>query len=498
MTKAITVVQQIKSPIRRHHRQRKTLIGLGLNKVGKIAEFPSNSQMLGMIEKTKHLLKIIFSSKELPLKRFNALAAYTRKPEIILYIEDIEWYATDDERLLGVLVHDLHDHDFGWVILGRDEQLRFRAVDVGHSESTVVSARQKLFANLQIQQNNPDEEFYQYDSTALPFDLFKLAAPEQNLSLYFKTLQNEERYSPAREIIRAMMYFYGDLDGNFIQQFQTTGFDARLWELYLFATFTELGFAPQNTDSVPDFIFSGPFGSFGVEATSINQGAQVQFPQSKEQLINYIENYIPIRIARVLKRKLERENPYWLLPEMAGLPFVIAVQDFHLPGAMRMILPAMTEYVYGFRQDMEDFSQIKNIQEHNWENLRERSGFFNFPGAENVSAIIINPQGTLPKFNRMGFLAGFGNRRVKMTRTGVATDPADDSPRPFKHDVSDPLYDETWVEGMVVLHNPNARIPLLPDLIPGARHEFLQPTGRTMSLVPSFHPLFSATSIDVI
>jgi hypothetical protein len=36
-----------------------------------------------------------------------------------------------------------------------------------------------------------------------------------------------------------MMHWYEDPDGNFIEQFQTTGFDARLWELYLFAMFCE-------------------------------------------------------------------------------------------------------------------------------------------------------------------------------------------------------------------------------------------------------------------
>jgi len=40
-----------------------------------------------------------------------------------------------------------------------------------------------------------------------------------------------------------MMRFYEDTDGNFVEQFQTTAFDACIWELYLFATFTELGYS---------------------------------------------------------------------------------------------------------------------------------------------------------------------------------------------------------------------------------------------------------------
>jgi hypothetical protein len=134
------------------------------------------------------------------------------------------------------------------------------------------------------------------------------------------------------------------------------------------------------------------------------------------------------------------------------------------------------------------------------ENSREKSGFFRFPKAENISAVIVSPQGTLRKFNRLGYLAEFGNRRVRMVCTGVARgegDPKNPLPKPFKHNVHEPGYTETWVEGMVVLHNPQARIKLRPEMIPGASHEFLQPDGRIMSLVPEFHPMFSETEIKI-
>jgi len=87
-----------------------------------------------------------------------------------------------------------------------------------------------------------------------------------------------------------------------------------------------------------------------------------------------------------------------------------------------------------------------------------------------------------------------------MVRSGIARgelDEGDPRPKNFAHNVSDPDYRETWVEGAVVLHNPNARIPLDPELLPGANHEFLQPDGRIMSLLPSFQPYMSWTSIDL-
>jgi hypothetical protein len=300
-----------------------------------------------------------------------------------------------------------------------------------------------------------------------------------------------------------MMCFYDDTDGNFVEQFQTTAFDARIWELYMFAVFTELGYAPTPIIATPDFLFSGPLGSVGVEATSVNppNAGGIKPPNDAAGLIAYVENYIPVKLARVLRRKLEKKIPYWEAAAMKDVPFVIAVQDFHSPGAMRAITFAMTEYVFGVRHSADDQGRrIEWISEHVWENSREKSGFFRFPKAENISAVIVSPQGTLRKFNRLGYLAEFGNRRVRMVRTGVARgegDPKNPLPKPFKHNVHEPGYTETWVEGMVVLHNPQARIKLRPEMIPGASHEFLQPDGRIMSLVPEFHPMFSETEIKI-
>ena len=441
--------------------------------------------------------------KELSGRRFDALAGYARSPQIVLYVEEIEWHATEGERLIGMLTHDLIDHDFGWVILGRDERLRFRAIDVNTSLPSAEAARDQLFTRLREHHVEPDEAYHQGDAPGAATDFYMPLVPEDRLHPTFKILTKDERYSPAYDLIEAMMRSYEDMDGNFVEQFQTTAFDARVWELYLFATFFELGYAPRGESAIPDFLFSGLSGSIGVEATSINppDHGDARLPDDSDARITYMENYVPAKIARVLRRKLERKKPYWQEPHLKDTPFVLAVQDFHLPGAMRMIPRAMTEYVFGVRHSLDDGGRkIERIEEHVWGEIREPSGFFTFPNADKISAIIVNPQGTLTKFNRMGYLAGFGNPKVRMVRTGFARGERNpDNPVPFRfsHEVHAPGYSETWVEGMVVLHNPNARIPLDPAMILGASHEFLQKDGSITSLVPSFHPLFSQTAITL-
>ena len=52
-------VEQIGSPIRRHHSQRSTLVGLKLNKIGRTAELQDTPEVRGMIEKVKHLVRVV-------------------------------------------------------------------------------------------------------------------------------------------------------------------------------------------------------------------------------------------------------------------------------------------------------------------------------------------------------------------------------------------------------------------------------------------------------
>jgi large subunit ribosomal protein L30 len=51
-------ITQLKSPIGRNIKQRKTLISLGLNKINRERTLDSNPAILGMINKVKHLIKV--------------------------------------------------------------------------------------------------------------------------------------------------------------------------------------------------------------------------------------------------------------------------------------------------------------------------------------------------------------------------------------------------------------------------------------------------------
>ena len=52
-------VEQIASPSRRRQDQRQTLIGLGLNKIGRVKELPDTPMTKGMITKVGHLVRVV-------------------------------------------------------------------------------------------------------------------------------------------------------------------------------------------------------------------------------------------------------------------------------------------------------------------------------------------------------------------------------------------------------------------------------------------------------
>lgn len=59
MNKTTVSIEQIGSPIRRNRRQRETLVGLGLNRIGRVVECADTPEIRGMIAKVRHLVRVV-------------------------------------------------------------------------------------------------------------------------------------------------------------------------------------------------------------------------------------------------------------------------------------------------------------------------------------------------------------------------------------------------------------------------------------------------------
>ena len=62
--KKMVRVIQVNSGLGRKPGQQATLIGLGLNKIGRVKELPDTAQTRGMIARVKHLVTVIESGQK--------------------------------------------------------------------------------------------------------------------------------------------------------------------------------------------------------------------------------------------------------------------------------------------------------------------------------------------------------------------------------------------------------------------------------------------------
>ncbi|QUD88423.1 50S ribosomal protein L30 [Phenylobacterium montanum] len=58
-TAKTVTVRQVASPLRRKSDQRATLVGLGLNRIGRTKVLPDNGSTRGMIKKVAHLVTVV-------------------------------------------------------------------------------------------------------------------------------------------------------------------------------------------------------------------------------------------------------------------------------------------------------------------------------------------------------------------------------------------------------------------------------------------------------
>jgi large subunit ribosomal protein L30 len=79
MNRTFLAIEQIASPIRRHRKQRLTLIGLGLNRIGRVVERSDTPEIRGMIAKVRHLVRVVRLATELE-KLADAVRGLYREP----------------------------------------------------------------------------------------------------------------------------------------------------------------------------------------------------------------------------------------------------------------------------------------------------------------------------------------------------------------------------------------------------------------------------------
>ncbi|MCS5622375.1 MAG: hypothetical protein NZ735_00240, partial [Candidatus Marinimicrobia bacterium] len=394
--------------------------------------------------------------------------------------EEVEWYSLFDNRLLGIIIRDVTDNDYGFIILGRDTRKLFRCIEPGADfYKTPVEARKSLARKINDSYLGKVQDIYpQEDEVDGTFDLFKDIIPETEQHDIYKVLKNESRYEAARNIITEIANSFVDNDGHYEREFQSVNFQARLWELYLHIYIHNAGLLIENNHSSPDFELSYFGDKYFIEAVTVNPSANINrpdlpAPQTQKEIEHRLNDFMPIKFGSPLFSKLCKK--YWEKKHVEGKPLILAIHDYHNESAMTWSRTALSEYLYGIRaRIVKGKANVEKIEKHSWEGKEIPSGFFYQDEAENISAVLFSNQATIPKFNRMGKIAGLGSKNVKMLRTGFLYNPDPNAihPIPFSKDVDDSDYEESWSDGLIMFHNPNAKNPVDPNAFPDISHTF--------------------------
>lgn len=430
--------------------------------------------------------KINLRFQPISKERFEAYF-YGRNPFVRNFSTELEWfsYESGDIQLLATMLRCEIDKDFNAIVLGRDLRKKYRAIH------TIVSkpSREELLAELDksiddLVASHVEGYFPQGDDGDLPFSLFTQRIHQDKRNHYLKILTEDPDYFPARIMMEELAYWFKDPDGMFIRAMQGNEFNSRLFELYLHALFYELDFDSDRTHPYPDFLVTKAGYTLAIEAVTVaeieeEKGRKVIFDEEEQERLRiHIKQVMPFKFANALRKKVNhRPEPaklhYWELPHTKGHPFIIAIHDYSRTMSMCFSGSALHSYLYGV--DEKDGKIIK-IDKHENGTRQIRSNFFEHSSNKYVSAVMLVTQATLPKFNRMGRIAGLYSPTTLAQVQGLRTN-SEGIPTPFMMFAEHPDYKELWHDGVYIFHNPNAEIPLNPNLFPHVAHIFAHTEG---------------------
>lgn len=429
-------------------------------------------------------------------KLFEIYVLFTREPFVNHFTKELEFYSNGNGGLIGLISLDLTDNDYYACILSRDEAKQYRAVNVEGSIPTIEEARKEIDKMM-----GSDSIIFHENNTKF-FDIFKDLENEKQLHPNFKLLKESEAFQSAKDVIKEISYHYKDIDGNFIDQIQSlNGFDSRIWELFLFCFFREQFFSFKRNYSAPDYIIE-KFGQIiAVEAVIVSRKTELDKyePKSEKEIEGSLENEVPLLFGSALFDKTKKK--YWKKAHVKGHPFVIAIADFHDTMSMTWSFNALIDYLYGYKYEHSHDSNgkliIKPVKLGSYKKPNGTeipSGFFFQEGTENVSAVLFSSCATISKFNRIGKQAGLGSTNSNLIRMGsyYNHDPNADKANIISYEVNEDS-NETWSEGVVIYHNPNALIPLDPNLFDDRVAQCFFDNEFIKSRMPKIYPYNSMT-----
>jgi len=358
--------------------------------------------------------------------------------------------------------------------------------------------------------------------------LFDLNADHGNCHPDFEQFRTDPLREPARRVLDELYGQFIDNDGNFLEQFQTTGFHARLFELCLFGYFLDEGYTIDRSSAVPDFLVAKDGVTIAIGATTANapQGgvlatAGKRIEDVTEEDLDYFQLHeLPMRFGSPLISKLKKR--YWERPRCHGLPFVLAIAATFEERAKGLTSAGLNHYLYGSQLFSEfnrnlvmNYTEQVPIETHEVGTKTVPSGFFAQPDSEHVSAVLFLPSDLVDRLSRIAHQTAHRSTEISIRRQGFCSNITMGSRDPtfFAYDLDNGPIVESWSEGVDIFHNPSCQKPLPRGLFTGLevqRFDADQSTGpmshpfipKSLELPrmrlhgPGWHPFMSKTFVS--
>jgi len=316
-------------------------------------------------------------------------------------------------------------------------------------------------------------------------DLFAPVVSPHRWHPQFAELRGSALHGEARALMNALLHRMRDPNGNFVRHFQGDAFHSRLFELACFAYLEHAGLTVDRSHAQPDFLASSEDLALAIEAVTANppgsQAADISLRQMAElsdaEILEKVSCVFPRRINSILLRKLTHN--YHELPQCRDKPLVLMIAPFFEAGSVFYTDDALVHLFFGAPDG------VNGIRP-----------FFQRPEAGPVSAVLYCNQFTVTRFLRLAtdFTA---ESAPKVFRHGTCYLARDDdyTLKDFRYRVgAGGTPKETWADGVTIFENPNARVPLPRNGLPGSSRVCIQ-DGYVYREVRGFHPVVSFIEI---
>lgn len=306
------------------------------------------------------------------------------------------------------------------------------------------------------------------------------------MRLFFDNLEDNEKFHTKyrllsshhfavgqRQILQEWADGFVDRDGKVLYEFQTT-FHSMLWEFYIHQVLKEMGEKIDFSKNRPDFIVQNPDGSHKmyIEAVvsqikkdgrdekerSMNDVMKVMQPLWKLEDYHSIINEGIVRASNSINEKLKKYEKYSKLDWVdTNVPYIVGVSSYSQVNYGLESHYSIFALLYGLYMNVDGTSFFKKekIIKPNTES-EIALNIFNDESYSDISAIMFSSKVTLGKLANLA-----KSRGLKGSENSANVNLYFDDEHPyFKPVIVNKDNPEHLVDGLMILHNPKAKVPL--------------------------------------